>query len=70
MARTEAQKQSQKDYMNKVRQVMVKFNTITEAEELAFLESKGQMQTYIKELIRKDMLTHKLTRARKVCSDT
>lgn len=70
MARTEAQKQSQKDYMNKVRQVMVKFNTITEAEELAFLESKGQMQTYIKELIRKDMLTHKLTRARKVGSDT
>lgn len=55
MARTEAQKQSQKDYMNKVRQVMVKFNTITEAEELAFLESKGQMQTYIKNLIRKEM---------------
>ena len=61
MARTEAQKQSQKDYMNKVRQVMVKFNTITEAEELAFLEQQGQMQTYIKELIRKDMLTKKLT---------
>lgn len=55
MARTEAQKQSQKDYMAKVRQVMVKFNTITEAEELAFLESKGQMQTYIKNLIRKEM---------------
>jgi hypothetical protein len=63
MARTEAQKQSQKDYMNKVRQVMVKFNTITEAEELAFLEQQGQMQTYIKELIRKDMLTKKLTNA-------
>lgn len=61
MARTEAQKQSQKDYMNKIRQVMVKFNTITEAEELAFLEQQGQMQTYIKELIRKDMLTKKLT---------
>ena len=61
MARTEAQKQSQKDYMSKVRQVMVKFNTITEAEELAFLEQQGQMQTYIKELIRKDMLTKKLT---------
>ena len=61
MARTEAQKQSQKDYMAKVRQVMVKFNTITEAEELAFLEQQGQMQTYIKELIRKDMLTKKLT---------
>jgi hypothetical protein len=61
MARTEAQKQSQKDYMNKVRQVMVKFNTVTEAEELAFLEQQGQMQTYIKELIRKDMLTKKLT---------
>ena len=60
MARTEAQKQSQKDYMAKVRQVMVKFNTITEAEELAFLEQQGQMQTYIKELIRKDMLTKKL----------
>ena len=62
MARTEAQKQSQKDYMSKVRQVMVKFNTITEAEELAFLEQQGQMQTYIKELIRKDMLTKKLTK--------
>lgn len=55
MARTEAQKQSQKDYMNKVRQVMVKFNSETEADELAFLESKGQMQTYIKRLIREDM---------------
>ena len=55
MGRTEAQKRAQKDYMAKVRQVMVKFNTVTEAEELAWLESKGQMQTYIKELIRKDM---------------
>ena len=55
MARTEAQKQSQKDYMNKVRQVMVKFNSETEADELAFLESKGQMQTYIKRLIREEM---------------
>jgi len=55
MARTEAQKQSQKDYMTKVRQVMVKFNTDTESEELAFLEQKGQMQTYIKRLIREDM---------------
>lgn len=55
MARTEAQKQSQKDYMNKVRQVMVKFNSETEADELAFLEGKGQMQTYIKCLIRDDM---------------
>ena len=55
MARTEAQKQSQKDYMSKVRQVMVKFNSETEADELAFLEGKGQMQTYIKRLIREDM---------------
>lgn len=55
MARTEAQKQSQKDYMTKIRQVMVKFNTDTESEELAFLEQKGQMQTYIKRLIREDM---------------
>lgn len=55
MARTEAQKQSQKDYMAKIRQVMVKFNSETEADELAFLESKGQMQTYIKRLIREDM---------------
>ncbi len=55
MARTEAQKQSQKDYMAKIRQVMVKFNTDTESEELAFLEGKGQMQTYIKRLIREDM---------------
>jgi hypothetical protein len=55
MARTEAQKQSQKDYMTKVRQVMVKFNSETEADELAFLQSKGQMQTYIKRLIREDM---------------
>lgn len=55
MARTEAQKQSQKDYMSKVRQVMVKFNSETEADELAFLEGKGQMQTYIKRLIRDDM---------------
>lgn len=55
MARTEAQKQSQKEYMAKIRQVMVKFNTDTESEELAFLEQKGQMQTYIKRLIREDM---------------
>jgi len=55
MARTEAQKRAQKDYMTKVRQVMVKFNSETEADELAFLESKGQMQTYIKRLIREDM---------------
>jgi hypothetical protein len=55
MARTEAQKKSQKDYMAKIRQVMVKFNSETEADELAFLESKGQMQTYIKRLIREDM---------------
>ena len=55
MARTEAQKQAQKDYMGKVRQVMVKFNSETEADELAFLEGKGQMQTYIKRLIREDM---------------
>lgn len=55
MARTEAQKQSQKDYMAKIRQVMVKFNSETEADELSFLEGKGQMQTYIKRLIREDM---------------
>ena len=55
MARTEAQKQSQKEYMAKIRQVMVKFNSETEADELAFLEGKGQMQTYIKRLIREDM---------------
>lgn len=55
MARTEAQKKSQKDYMTKIRQVMVKFNSETEADELAFLEGKGQMQTYIKRLIREDM---------------
>ena len=55
MARTEAQKQSQKDYMAKIRQVMVKFNSETEADELAFLESKGQMQTYLKRLVREDM---------------
>ena len=55
MARTEAQKKSQKDYMAKIRQVMVKFNSETEADELAFLESKGQMQTYLKRLVREDM---------------
>ena len=55
MARTEAQKQAQKDYMGKVKQVMVKFNTETEPDMVAWIGKKANMQGYIKSLIIEDM---------------
>ena len=43
-------------YMKKVRQVMVKFNLETdEAILFDFIDSKGNMQGYIKRLIKMDM---------------
>ena len=55
MARTEAQKQAQKDYMGKVKQVMVKFNTETEPDMVDWIGKKANMQGYIKSLIIEDM---------------
>lgn len=55
MARTEALKESQRRYNKKIRQVMVKFNTETEGKILRHLESKDNMQAYIKFLILQDM---------------
>ena len=57
----EAQKrraEAQKRYLqkNNVRQVMVKFNRATDEKELFdYLHSKGNMQGYLKKLIREDM---------------
>lgn len=57
MARTEALKESQRRYSKKIRQVMVKFNMETEEKILRHLESKDNMQAYIKFLILQDMAT-------------
>lgn len=43
-------------YMQKVRQVMVKFNLETEESAMFdFIDNKGNMQGYIKKLIQRDM---------------
>lgn len=43
-------------YMQKVRQVMVKFNLETEESTMFdFIDNKGNMQGYIKKLIQRDM---------------
>lgn len=38
-----------------LRQVLIKINKEKEADMIAWLESKDNMQSYIKDLIRKDM---------------
>ena len=55
MARTEALKKAQDKYSQKVKQVILKFNTETEADLLEHLQKQDRIQTYIKDLIRKDM---------------
>jgi len=55
MARTEALKKAQDKYSQKVKQVILKFNTETEADLLAHLQKQDRIQTYIKMLIKQDM---------------
>ena len=55
MARTEALKKAQDKYSQKVKQVILKFNTETEADLLEHLQKQGRIQTYINQLIKKDM---------------
>lgn len=55
MARTEALKKAQDKYSQKVKQVILKFNTETELDLLEHLQKQDRIQTYIKQLIKKDM---------------
>lgn len=55
MARTEALKKAQDKYSQKVKQVILKFNTETEADLLEHLQKQDRIQTYIKALIKQDM---------------
>ena len=55
MARTEALKKAQDKYSQKIRQVILKFNVETEPDLLEHLQKQDRIQTYIKDLIRKDM---------------
>lgn len=55
MARTEALKKAQNKYSQKIKQVILKFNTETEPDLLEHLQKQDKAQTYIKMLIRKDM---------------
>ena len=55
MARTEALKKAQDKYSQKIKQVILKFNTETELDLLEHLQKQGRIQTYIKQLIKKDM---------------
>ena len=55
MARTEALKKAQDKYSQKVKQVILKFNTETEADLLEHLQKQNRIQTYIKALIKQDM---------------
>ena len=55
MARTEALKKAQDKYSQKIKQVILKFNTETEPDLLEHLQKQDKAQTYIKMLIRKDM---------------
>ena len=55
MARTEALKKAQDKYSQKVKQVILKFNTETEADLLEHLQKQCRIQTYINQLIKKDM---------------
>ena len=55
MARTEALKKAQDKYSQKVKQVILKFNTETEADLVEHLQKQDKIQTYIKALIKHDM---------------
>ena len=55
MARTEALKKAQDKYNQKVKQVILKFNTETEPDLLEHLQKQDRIQTYIKALIKQDM---------------
>ena len=55
MARTEALKKAQDKYSQKIKQVILKFNTETEAGLLEHLQKQDRIQTYIKVLIKQDM---------------
>ena len=55
MARTEALKKAQDKYSQKVKQVILKFNTETEPDLLEHLQKQDKIQTYIKALIKQDM---------------
>lgn len=55
MARTEALKKAQDKYSQKIKQVILKFNTESEDDLLEHLQKQDKAQTYIKMLIRKDM---------------
>ena len=55
MARTEALKKAQDKYSQKVKQVILKFNTETEPDLLEHLQKQDRIQTYIKILIKQDM---------------
>ena len=55
MARTEALKKAQDKYSQKIKQVILKFNTETEADLLEHLQKQDRIQTYIKALIKRDI---------------
>lgn len=55
MARTEALKKAQDKYSQKIKQVILKFNTETEADLVEHLQKQERIQTYIKALIKQDM---------------
>ena len=55
MARTEALKKAQDKYSQKVKQVILKFNTETELDLVEHLQKQDRIQTYIKMLIKQDM---------------
>ena len=55
MARTEALKKAQDKYSQKIKQVILKFNTETEPDLLEHLQKQDRIQTYIKILIKQDM---------------
>lgn len=55
MARTEALKKAQDKYSQKIKQVILKFNTETELDLLEHLQKQNKIQTYIKQLIKQDM---------------
>ena len=55
MARTEALKKAQDKYSQKIKQVILKFNTEAEPDLLEHLQKQDRIQTYIKMLIKQDM---------------
>ena len=55
MGRTEALKKAQDKYSQKIKQVILKFNTETEPDLLEHLQKQDRIQTYIKALIKQDM---------------